>query len=180
MDEPDMAMKKGMVLTMDALFALALLLLSSMLMIMFLSRPPSYQSSGAEAAGDLVAALKSMNMSDLDNNPRYPYANYIYDSNLSSRSNGTVAEAIADLYLNGRTEAAMNLSQELLEPAVPSDYGVELLLEAGGPTDCEEVSSNFSCVFSSPRIAVRNFVYVGRHFIYYNNVTREMRLVIYK
>lgn len=180
MDKPDLAIrKKGIVLTMDALFALALLLISAIFIIMFLARPPSLQSPGSEAAGGVMAALKSMRMNELDGNPRYPYANQVIDSNLTSQFNQTVIEAIADLYLSNRMGEARNLSGEMLEPAIPRDYGVELLVWKNG-TDCSGAASNFSCIFSSGRGATRNQVSVGRHFIYYNNITREARLVIYK
>ena len=188
MDKPDLAVKrKGVVLTMDALFALALLLISAIIIIMMLARPSALQPPGSQAADDTMAALKSMKMEDLRGNPRYPYANYVIDNNLTSAFNQTVIEAVADLYMSGPDgeDEAWNLSREFLEPAIPNDYGVDLLIRSNGTVcyncyDCNNAPSNFSCVFSSPRGAASNYVGVGRHFIYYNNVTREVRLVLYK
>ncbi len=172
MDKPDLAMnRKGVVLTMDALFALALLLISAIIIIMMLARPSAQQPPGSQAAGDMMDSLKSMKLAELDGNPRYPYANYVLHNNLTSAFNRTVIEAIADLYMSNKTGEAQNLSSEMLEPAIPGDYGVDLMIEN---------SSTFNSMFSSSRGAQRNYVSVARHFIYYNNVTREIRLVLYK
>lgn len=186
MDKPDLAVKKkGVVLTMDALFALALLLISSILIIMLLARPSAQQPPGSQAAGDMMDVLKSLRMEDLGGNPRYPYANYVIDNNLTSGFNQTVIEAIADLYMSNLNDEAWYLSNEMLEPAIPNDYGIGLLIAKNGTNcydcqDCNGAASNFSCVFSSPRGAGDTYVSVGRHFMYYNNVTREIRLVIHK
>jgi len=172
MDKPDLAVrKKGIVLTMDALFALALLLISAMLIIVFLARSPAFPPPTSEVSSNLMASLKSLRMSELQGNDRYPYANYVITSNLTSTFNQTVIEAIADLYMANRTAEAYNLTREMLEPAVPSTYGIELLIE--------NTTSNFTCIFNSTRGASRNQVSAGRHFIYYNNAAREVRLVVY-
>jgi hypothetical protein len=135
----------------------------------------------------MMDSLKSIKLEDLNGNPRYPYSNYVLQNNLTSGFNQTAIEAIADLYMAGPDgeDEAWNLSREFLEPAIPNDYGVDLLISKNGTVcydcyDCNNVRSNFSCIFNSARGAQRNYVSAARHFIYYNNVTREIRLVLYK
>ena len=180
MDKPDVAVsRKGAVLTMDALFALALLLISMVFVLMLLTRYSPYQAPGAGSATDMMDALRTLKLSDLNGNPRYPYANGVLTNGTTSRYNATLIEAIADLYMGGNTTGAGNLTDEVVGWAVPNDFGVELLIEKNG-TDCSGAASNFSCIYSASRGARRNFASAGRHFIYYNNMTREVRLVLYK
>ena len=179
MDEPDVAVKrKGAVFTMDALFALALLLISILFLLVLLNRQPA-RPVGLEPAGDVMEVLRTLKLEELRGNPRYPYANQILESNITDRRNETVVESIADLFLSGHAEEAENLTREFLEAAIPADYGVELLVEKPG-TNCDGNPSAFSCVYSAKRGQRKNFVGVDRHFIYYDNVTREVRLVVYK
>lgn len=183
MDEPVVdAVKgrKGVILTMDSLFALALLLLSILFVLVLLNRQAQYRATGLESAIDIVSTLKALTLEELRGNPRYPYTNRaVIGSGLTSSYNETLIETLADLYLGGNVEEARNMSRELIGPIIPSPYGVELLVEKLG-TDCSGAQSNFSCVYSAPRGASRNAVHVGRHFVYYNNKTREIRLVLYK
>jgi len=182
--EPNLAVgesKKGAVLTMDALFALALLLISMTFVLMLLTRYAPYQAPGAGSATDMMDALRTLELQDLDDNPRYPYANMTLHEGTTSPYNATLIEAIADLYMGNNTTGAWNLADEVVGWAVPNDFGVELLIENGtSGKDCSNATSNFSCIYSATRGARRNFASAGRHFIYYNNVTREVRLVLYK
>ena len=174
------AVRKGAVLTMDALFALGLLLLSMLTILMLLTRHAPYQAPALSSASDMMNVLRTMELQDLDGNPRYPYANQVIDDRRTSPYNATVIETIIDLYMgNNTTAAAQNLSAEIIGWAVPNDYGVELLVEKSG-TDCQGLNSSYSCVYNETRGASRHFVSTGRHFIYSNNVTREVRLVLYK
>jgi len=179
LDEPDLAVrKKGAVLTMDALFALALLLIAMLFMLMLLNRQVA-KPVGFESASEIMDVLRTLKMEELRDNPRYPYASQILKKGITDIRNETVVESITDLFLSGYDGEAENLTKELLDAAVPTDYGAELLVEKPG-TNCEGVPSAFSCIYSTQRANRRNFVSVDRHFIYYDNVTREVRLVLYK
>lgn len=180
MDKPDMAIgKKGIVLTLDALSALALLLISAVLILMLMNRPLPLEAYGFEPAIDLMGAMKTMEMDGLAENPRYPYAASIFAQNLTSGYNASVANAIGELYLANRTNEARNLSQEFVGNALPAGFGAELLIEQPG-LDCQNAVSEFSCIYSRQGPEEKTFVSVDRHLIYSNGVNREMRLVMYK
>jgi hypothetical protein len=165
--------RKGIVLTLDALFALALLLLSTVLILILLSRPIPLEAYGFEPASDLMGAMRTVSMAELAANPRYPYAASVAARNLTDPYNASVADSIGELFLTGRAEEAGGLAREFLGDAVPANFGVELMMNSGPATP-------FSYIYARPGSASKNFVGVDRHLIYYNGVEREMRLVIYR
>ena len=183
MDEPDLAVnrraRKGFAFSMDAIFALALLLSTAPLLLAFLASPAPYSKGGEQLALGAVAALSGTSLESLRGNPRYPYANQVIAGNWTSRLNGSLAASIAELYLNGNTSRAYNLTQEFIGTAIPSDYALQVLIEQNG-ADCAGRSSTFSCVYGNSTGAVTYFAGVGRHFIYANNYSRELRVVVYK
>ena len=166
-------------ITLDALSALALLLISTMLILMLLNRPVALEAHGFEPAPDMMGAMKAVRLDELAANPRYPVAASIYTQGLTSTHNATLAEAIGELYFSGKEDEAESLAKEFAGHAFPAGLGMELLAEKPG-LDCEGHASQFSCVYGRQGPAERNFVSVDRHFIYYGNMNREMRLVIYK
>ncbi|VVC72275.1 Uncharacterised protein [uncultured archaeon] len=172
---------KGVTLTMDALFALALLLISVTFVLGLLSTPSPYKVFGADLAADAVDSIRTLKLSDLNGSAKYPYASYVYQNNLtSSEFNSTIAESLVELFVSGETNEALRLANETIAVAIPSGYGIDLLVENATGLDCTGASTGMACVYNRTLSGTRRFVNVGRHFVYSNNVTRELRLVLYK
>lgn len=167
-------------MTMDALFALALLLVSVPFVIGLLSSPDQYRVFGAELATDTTDTLRTVKLTDLSGNAKYPYANSILSANLTDTTyNSTLMESIAELHMKGNTTQATQLAREVLEKVIPVEYGVELLIESPGAADCSGAQTGLACIYNRTG-PTRYFASVGRHIIYSNDSAREIRVVLYK
>jgi hypothetical protein len=181
LDEPDkLKCRKGIALTMDALFALALLLSSVPLVLTLLNSPGPAVPGGQDLAVGAMAALRETTLSSLEGNPRYPEANRILLANETSALNASLINAIAELYVSGNVNDSGALAGEALLGIVPAEYGIEVLVESEGSADCSGAFTGFGCAYSAREGNPRNFVSVGRQFIYYANASREARVVLHK
>lgn len=179
MDEPDLEMRKGGIFTVDVIVGITVLFVVILLIVTLLPKGKGEVISDSyEIAGSIISTLKGMELSELEDNPKYPYANQLLQEGLG-QNDETVLEIVAQLYVDGEEGKAWNLTRELLEYHIPEEFGIEVELEEEG-IDCLGREGAWSCIYYSPRSAGRRMVVIHRHFIYFDNETKEMRILLYK
>ena len=187
MDKPNpvTGSAKGITFTVDALIALALLLVSVTLILGFLSTPSAYKPFGADLAADSIDAIRTLKLSDVSGNPKYPYSNLVLSQNLTNATfNSSLAETIAELHVAGSatgnqtlTGLAANVSREAVGLAVPPGFGVNVQITSSTQSGMDCIYSRAgSCTLGNSTLSAS----VARHFVYYNNATRELRIVVYQ
>jgi len=188
---------KGVAFTIDALVAIALLLLSITIFMFFISEPIEPMAAyDYELAQNTMESLKELSVGDLDNNPRYPEANDVFDDYSSwaydgegglkpvallfqDRGSTPSINFIAGLWLEGEESRASSMAEELLSPSVPLNHGFGLEVRKPG-LDCESNPSEWSCVYSDARGEGYGLKSVGKHFVYYNGTFYGVRLVLHQ
>ncbi|MEM3399608.1 MAG: VWA domain-containing protein [Candidatus Micrarchaeia archaeon] len=128
--------KKGMTFSIDAIFAIFLLILISSILLLLNYSPQMQVEEDYNIAKDALTSLDSIHISDLAKNPHYPYLSSLISCTLVNGTcpnnceignlNNTILEQIGEFWATNRSHCATQLINESLDSIIPSRYGFQI------------------------------------------------------
>ena len=116
-----MELKKGFLFTLDAIFAILILVGTIILMnSLYIWEPPV--SKVSQTSQDILYLFSTIQVNELDN----PYIKTLIRDDKIKIETNTILKQIGEFWVLDETELAYNLSRELIEEYVPSDLGVSI------------------------------------------------------
>lgn len=118
-----MGIKKGVFFTLDALLASGIIIITILLVGNFYSE--EQQSANVNyASQDLVRVFSSLTVGQVDNG----YVKTLISNGLITNANSTILEQIGDFWANNELGLAKNLTANLSDAIIPSNYGFSVLV----------------------------------------------------
>ena len=116
-------MKKAIFFTIDSLLASGIVIIAILLVSSFYSAE-SESTNINYASRDLVRVFSAMSIGETDNG----YVKSLISSGEIKNTNNTVLEQIGEFWETGKKSMSANLTKNLTEDIIPSNYGFSVLI----------------------------------------------------